>query len=97
MADGESHRNDSAERMSYDDCLRDAEGRQRLTDKVRLGAGRPKFQARALAVTETRPVKRNNPIALFSLALTPLSRQSSNVTVLPWSSTTGVPFPPLSV
>ena len=42
--------------------------RQRLVDKVRLGARRPEFQARALAVTKTGPVERNNPIALFSLS-----------------------------
>ena len=67
MADGEGHRDESAERMAYDDRPRDPKGRQRLMDKVRLGARRPEFQAQALAVTETRPVKRNNPIAPFSL------------------------------
>jgi hypothetical protein len=67
MADCQGDRHEGAEGMAHDDRLRDPEGRQRLVDKVGLGARRPEFQARALAVTKTWPVKRNNPIALFSL------------------------------
>jgi len=43
-------------------------GHQRLLNKIGLGARRPESQARALAVTETWAVERNNPIALFSLS-----------------------------